>query len=104
MKKPKFNTAETYFINKKIRNQEFLIHELNAENLGKAIRELRKRRGISQAQLGKLVNLSNMQISKIENANRKNTNLERISSIFTALNAKIYFQGEYGLNFRKPIL
>ncbi len=104
MKKPKFNTTETYFINQKIRNQEFLIHELNGENLGKAIRELRKKRGISQAQLGKLVNLSNIQISKIENARRKNTNLERISSIFKALNSKIYFQGEYGLNFRKPIL
>ena len=93
----------TFFIHERKQNSKFFIHELNLENLGKAIKNLRKIRGITQAQLAKSLDLSKSQISKIETGTRA-ISLRLFDKVFKALNGKIYFHGEYSPRYRKPRL
>lgn len=67
--------------------------ELQLELLGEAIKETRKKRNLTQEQLGKLVGVQKAQISKIEN-NFTNARFETILKVFKALNAKINFNVE----------
>lgn len=49
-------------------------------NIGKAIRDLRKQKGLSQSQLAKAANITQAALSGIENGNSPNSaNLEKIS-------------------------
>jgi len=67
--------------------------ELQLELLGDVIKQVRRKRNLTQEQLGKLIGVQKAQISKLEN-NATNVTLETILKVFTALKAKISFQIE----------
>ena len=68
-------------------------NELRLDLIGQAIKQARKERKLTQAQLGKLVGVQKAQISKIEN-NLTDARFETILKVFKALNAKINFNVE----------
>ena len=68
-------------------------NELRLDLIGQAIKQARKERKLTQAQLGKLVGVQKAQISKIEN-NLTDARFETILKVFRALNAKINFNVE----------
>ena len=68
-------------------------NELRLDLIGMAIKQARKERKLTQAQLGELVGVQKAQISKIEN-NLTDARLETILKVFRALNAKINFNVE----------
>ena len=68
-------------------------NELRLDLLGQAIKRARKERRLTQAELGKLVNVQKAQISKLEN-NLTDARFETILKVFRALNAKISFNVE----------
>lgn len=65
-------------------------NELRLDLIGEAIKQARKDRNLTQAQLGELVGVKKAQISKIEN-NLTDARFETILKVFRALNAKINF-------------
>ncbi len=67
--------------------------ELRLDLIGHAIKQARKERNLTQAQLGELVGVQKSQISKIEN-NLTDDRFETILKVFKALNAKIHFNVE----------
>ncbi len=89
-----------YYITKLIENDTYFIHELNMENLGNAIREVRQKRGLTIAQLANRVHIPAATISKIETNSRKGR-LETILKIFEGLHVKIFFQIELQHHWRK---
>ena len=68
-------------------------NELRLDLIGKAIKQVRKERNLTQAQLGELVGVQKSQISKIEN-NLTDARFETIIKVFRALDAKINFNVE----------
>ncbi len=68
-------------------------YELKLELLGSAIKETRKRRNLTQEQLGKMIGVQKAQISKLEN-NTTNARFDTVLKVFHALNAKINFRVE----------
>jgi DNA-binding XRE family transcriptional regulator len=68
-------------------------NELRLDLIGRAIKQARKERNLTQAQLGELVGVQKAQISKIEN-NLTDARFETILKVFKALNAKINFNVE----------
>lgn len=68
-------------------------YELQLDLLGKAIKEARKERNLTQEQLGKLVGVKKAQISKLENS-LTDARFDTIIKVFKALNAKINFNVE----------
>jgi DNA-binding XRE family transcriptional regulator len=68
-------------------------YELRLDLLGKAIKNARKERNLTQEQLGKLVGVKKAQISKLENS-LTDARFETIIKVFRALNAKINFNVE----------
>ena len=60
---------------------------------GEKLRQLRKRKKLTQEQLGKLVGVKKAQISKIEN-HLTDARFETILKVFRALDAKINFNVE----------
>lgn len=68
-------------------------NELRLDLIGQAIKQARKERKLTQAQLGELVGVQKAQISKIEN-NLTDARFETILKVFKALNAKINFNVE----------
>jgi HTH-type transcriptional regulator/antitoxin HipB len=69
-------------------------YELRMDILGSMIKEARKRKKLSQEQLGQLVGVQKAQISKIEN-NTKNFRLVTILPILDALGMKVKLSVEY---------
>jgi DNA-binding XRE family transcriptional regulator len=67
--------------------------ELQMDLIGNAIKESRKERKMTQAELGNLIGVQKAQISRIEN-NAKNVTLETIIRVFSALKANIKLQIE----------
>lgn len=67
--------------------------ELRLDLIGHAIKQARKERNLTQAQLGELVGVQKAQISKIEN-HLTDARFETILKVFKALNAKINFNVE----------
>jgi HTH-type transcriptional regulator / antitoxin HipB len=65
-------------------------YKLKLELFGEAIRQARKKRKLSQSQLGRLVGVQKSQISKLEN-NLTNVRFDTIMKVFNALDTKIYF-------------
>lgn len=82
------------FIGKKgtLKRDEFE-NELRLDLIGNAIKQARKERNLTQAQLGELVGVQKAQISKIEN-HLTDARFETILKVFKALNAKINFNVE----------
>jgi len=68
-------------------------NELKIDLLGKAIKQARQERNLTQEQLGELVGVQKAQISKIENS-VKNARFETILKVFDALGAKVNFKVE----------
>jgi DNA-binding XRE family transcriptional regulator len=68
-------------------------NELSLDLIGNAIKQARKERNLTQAQLGELIGVQKAQISKIEN-NLTDARFETILKVFRALNAKINFNVE----------
>jgi DNA-binding XRE family transcriptional regulator len=69
-------------------------YELRMDVMGSMIKEARKRKKLSQDQLGVLVGVQKAQISKIEN-NTKNFRLETILRVMDALGMKVRLSVEY---------
>jgi HTH-type transcriptional regulator / antitoxin HipB len=74
-------------------NREIFELELQMDLIGNAIKESRKERKMTQAELGNLIGVRKAQISRIEN-NVKNVTLETLIRVFTALQATIKLQIE----------
>lgn len=64
--------------------------ELKLELIGDMIKTARKKRNLTQEQLGELVGVKKAQICRLENSNG-NVTFETVMRIFTALDAKLNF-------------
>jgi len=67
--------------------------ELRLDLIGNAIKQARKERKLTQAELGSLIGVQKAQISKIEN-HITDARFDTIIKVFKALNAKINFKVE----------
>jgi HTH-type transcriptional regulator/antitoxin HipB len=61
--------------------------------IGKAIKQTRKERNLTQEELGKLIGVQKAQISRIEN-NTSNVTMDTLMRVFGALKAKVRLQVE----------
>lgn len=68
-------------------------YELQMNLIGKAIKQTRKERNLTQEELGKLIGVQKAQISRIEN-NTSNVTMDTLLRVFTALKAKVKLQVE----------
>jgi HTH-type transcriptional regulator/antitoxin HipB len=68
-------------------------YELQIDLIGKAIKQTRKERNLTQEELGKLIGVQKAQISRLEN-NASNVTIDTLIRVFTALKAKIKLQVE----------
>lgn len=68
-------------------------YELRLDIIGEAIKQARKKRHLTQEELGRLVGVKKAQISKIENS-LTDARFDTIIKVFKALNAKINFNIE----------
>jgi len=94
MKSHTLEEAKDKYIGKRgTEERERYEQELKLDLLGEAIKSARKKRNLTQAQLGELVGVKKAQISKIEN-NLTDARFETILKVFRALNAKINFHVE----------
>lgn len=75
--------------------------ELRFDLLGKAIKEARLQRNLTQQHLGELVGVQKAQISKLENS-LTDARFETVINVFKALNAKTNFSVEL-LNQSLPV-
>ncbi len=73
--------------------REAFEYELRLDLLGKAIKQARKERNLTQEELGKLVGVRKAQISKLEHS-LTDARFETIIKVFKALNVKINFNVE----------
>lgn len=67
--------------------------ELRMELLGEMIRSVRKKRHLTQKQLGELIGIQKSQVSKLER-NTKNVTVETLLKVFRALEATVKFSVE----------
>jgi DNA-binding XRE family transcriptional regulator len=68
-------------------------YELRLDLLGEMIKQTRKRRHLTQSELGEMIGVQKSQISRIER-NAKNVTIETILRVFRALKAKVNFNVE----------
>jgi len=68
-------------------------YELQMDLIGKAIKQTRQERNLTQEELGKLIGVQKAQISRIEN-NASNVTMDTLLRVFTALKAKVKLQVE----------
>ena len=68
-------------------------YELQMDLIGKAIKQTRQERHLTQEELGKLVGVQKAQISLLEN-NASNVTMDTLLRVFTALKAKVKLQIE----------
>lgn len=61
--------------------------------IGKAIKQTRLERNLTQEELGKLIGVQKAQISRLEN-NASNVTMDTLIRVFTTLKAKFKFQIE----------
>lgn len=74
-------------------NRDRFEYELQMDLIGKAIKESRQERKLTQEQLGELVGVQKAQISRLEN-NASNVTIDTLMKVFTALKAKVKLQVE----------
>jgi len=74
-------------------NRDKFEYELQMDLIGKAIKESRKERNLTQKQLGELVGVQKAQISRLE-SNASNVTMDTLMKVFTALKAKVKLQIE----------
>ena len=75
------------------RERDVFEYELQMDLIGKAIKQTRQNRNMTQEELGKLIGVQKAQISRIEN-NASNVTMDTLLRVFTALKAKIKLQVE----------
>ena len=63
-------------------------YELQMDLIGKAIKQTRKERQLTQEELGKLIGVQKSQISRLE-SNASNVTIDTLMRVFKALKAKI---------------
>jgi DNA-binding XRE family transcriptional regulator len=68
-------------------------YELQMDLIGKAIKQTRKERNLTQEELGKLIGVQKAQISRIEN-NASNVTMDTLLRVFTALKTTVKLQIE----------
>jgi HTH-type transcriptional regulator / antitoxin HipB len=66
---------------------------VSPKDIGAALRDQRKRRGISQAELGRLVGLDQQKVSLIESGN-PNTRLDSLFRLLSALDLGLSLKGK----------
>lgn len=89
MKSYKLSEAEDLLIGKKdTRERDEYEFELKLELIGDMIKTARKKRNLTQEQLGELVGVKKAQISRLENS-AGNVTFETVMKIFDALGAQL---------------
>jgi HTH-type transcriptional regulator/antitoxin HipB len=73
--------------------REIFEYELQMDLIGKAIKQTRQERHLTQEELGKLIGVQKAQISRLEN-NASNVTMDTLLRVFTALKAKVKLQIE----------
>ncbi len=68
-------------------------YELQMDLIGKAIKQTRQERHLTQEELGKLIGVQKAQISRLE-SNASNVTIDTLMKVFTALKAKVTLQIE----------
>ncbi len=68
-------------------------YELQMDLIGKAIKQTRQERKMTQAELGKLIGVQKAQISRIE-SNASNVTIDTLMRVFSALQARVKLQVE----------
>ncbi len=68
-------------------------YELQMDLIGKAIKQTRLERQLTQEELGKLIGVQKAQISRLE-SNASNATIDTLMRVFTALKAKVKLQVE----------
>ncbi len=75
-------------------------YELQMDLIGKAIKQIRLERHLTQEELGRLIGVQKAQISRLE-SNASNATVETLMRVFAALKAKVTLQVELpNLNIR----
>lgn len=85
--------TDNYIGKRGTKGREEFEYELKLEILGEAIKQTRRKRKLTQGELGKLIGVQKSQISKLEN-NLTNARFDTIIKVFDALNTKIHFTVE----------
>ena len=89
MKKYTLNEVQDELIGKKgTPERDRFEYEIQRELIGKAIRDTRKERNLTQEELGKMIGVQKAQISRLEN-NAGNITIETLLKVFTAMKATI---------------
>jgi len=74
-------------------DRDMFEYELQMDLIGKAIKQTRKERNLTQEELGKLIGVQKAQISRLE-SNAGNVTMDTLLRVFTALKAKVKLQVE----------
>ena len=74
-------------------NRDRFEYELQMDLIGKAIKQTRQERNMTQEELGKLIGVQKAQISRLE-SNASNATIGTLMRVFTALKVKVRFQIE----------
>ena len=74
-------------------NRDKFEFELQMDLIGKAIKQTRQKRHLTQEELGKLIGVQKSQISRLE-SNASNATMDTLLRVFTALKAKVRLQVE----------
>ena len=69
-------------------NRDKFEYELKMDLIGKAIKQTRQERNMTQEELGKLIGVQKAQISRLE-SNASNVTMDTLMKVFTALKAKV---------------
>ncbi len=85
--------TDKYIGKRGTKGREEFEYELKLDILGEAIKQTRRKRKLTQGELGKLIGVQKSQISKLEN-NLTNARFDTIIKVFDALNSKIHFTVE----------
>jgi DNA-binding XRE family transcriptional regulator len=74
-------------------NRDKFEYELQMDLIGKAIKQTRQERQLTQEELGKLIGVQKSQISRLE-SNASNATIDTLMKVFGALKAKVKLQVE----------
>jgi HTH-type transcriptional regulator / antitoxin HipB len=104
MKKHTLDEVQDKLIGKRgTANRERFEYELQMDLIGKAIKQTRQERHLTQEELGKLIGVQKAQISRLE-SNASNVTMDTLLRVFSALKAKVKLQIELpnlNINFVK---
>jgi HTH-type transcriptional regulator / antitoxin HipB len=94
MKKHTLDEVQDKLIGKRgTANRERFEYELQMDLIGKAIKQTRQERHLTQEELGKLIGVQKAQISRLE-SNASNVTMDTLLRVFSALKAKVKLQIE----------